>query len=31
MNEAIIFFLGAMSGGIVAAAFLCLLQANRER
>ena len=31
MNEAIIFFLGAMGGGIVVSAFFCLFLANRER
>lgn len=31
MNEAIIFFLGAMSGGMVVAAFLFLFLVNRER
>ena len=31
MNEAIIFFLGAMSGAMVVAAFLCLFLVNRER
>lgn len=31
MNEAIIFFLGAMSGGIVVAAFFSLFLVNRER
>lgn len=31
MNEAIIFFLGAMSGGIVVSAFFCLFLVNRER
>ena len=31
MNEAIIFFLGAMGGGMVVSAFFCLLLVNRER
>lgn len=31
MNEAIIFFLGAMSGGIVVSVFFCLFLVNRER
>lgn len=31
MNEAIIFFLGAIGGGMVVSAFLCLFLVNRER
>lgn len=31
MNEAIIFFLGAIGGGMVVPAFLCLFMVNRER
>lgn len=29
MNEAIIFFLGAIGGGMVVSAFLCLFLVNR--
>jgi hypothetical protein len=31
MNEAIIFFLGMMSGGFLASIFLALFMVNRER
>lgn len=31
MNEAIIFFLGAMVGEMVVSAFFCLFLVNRER
>lgn len=31
MNEAIIFSLGAMGGGMVVSASLCLFLVNRER
>ena len=31
MNEAIIFFLGAMVGGMVVFVFLCLFLVNRGR
>lgn len=31
MNEAIIFFLVAMGGGMVVSAFFCLFLVNRER
>lgn len=31
MNEAIIFFLGAMGGGMVVSVFFCLFLVNRER
>lgn len=31
MNEAIIFFLGAIGSGMVVSAFLCLFLVNRER
>ena len=31
MNEAIIFFLGMMSGGFMASIFLILFMINRER
>lgn len=31
MNEVLIFFLGAMSGGMVATMLLCLFLVNRER
>lgn len=31
MNEAIILFMGAIGGGMVVSAFLCLFLVNRER
>lgn len=31
MNEVLIFFLGAMGGGMVATMLLCLFLVNRER
>ncbi len=31
MNEVLIFFLGAMSGSMIAAVLLCLFLVNRER